>query len=119
MNIALWILQIILGVKLLTVSYSHGLRQSQPTMQDAIRRTGGFAPSLLSLIAICALAATIGLLLPGVRGITPIAALFTAALLSGSVVFHLRSREQPKIFVSAVLLAFALLVAYGRWTMMP
>jgi len=35
MNIALWIIQIILGIKVIIVSYTHGLRQSKPTTQEA------------------------------------------------------------------------------------
>ena len=47
MDMALWIIQIILSIKLVTVSYTHGLRQSQPTMQEAIQKMGKFSPPLL------------------------------------------------------------------------
>lgn len=42
MTTALWIIQVILGIKLLSVAYTHGLRQSQPTMQDAIQKMEGW-----------------------------------------------------------------------------
>ena len=40
MTTVLWIIQVILGIRLLSVAYTHGLRQSQPTMQDAIQKMG-------------------------------------------------------------------------------
>lgn len=123
MNIALWIVQIILSIKLITVSYTHGLRQSQPTMQDAINKMGGFSRPLLFIIAICAFIGTLGLILPGVMGlsswVTPVTAGILAVMLLSSIFFHIKSREKPKIFVSVVLFAFAVFIAYGRWVLVP
>ena len=121
MNAVLWIIQIILAIKLLTVSYTHGLRQSQATMQDAIRKMGQFSPALLYGIAACTFIGALGLLLPGVletaAWITPMTAALTAIMLLFSILFHIRCREKPNIFVSVVLFAFAAFVAYGRWVL--
>ena len=123
MHTVLWIIQIILGIKLLSVSYSHGLRQSQPTMQDAIQRMGKFAASLHYLIAVCTFAGAIGLILPGVLGsstqILPATAIFLAVTLLLSIFFHVRTREKANVFVSVILFAFAALIAYGRWVFTP
>lgn len=123
MNTALWIVQIILAIKLITVSYTHSLRQSQPTMQDAIQRMGGFSKPLLHLVSICAFIGTLGLILPAVMGlsawITPVTALIVSIMLLFSIYFHIKGRESPKIFVSLVLFAFAAFVAYGRWALVP
>lgn len=123
MNIALWIIQIILGIKLVTVSYTHGLRQSQPTMQAAIQKRGGDSKPLLYTIAVCTFLGTIGLILPGVFGsatwITPMAAAVLSIMLLISIFFHLKCRENPMIFVSIVLFALAAFVAYGRWALAP
>ncbi len=101
MNIALWIIQIILGIKLITVSYTHGLRQSQPTMQEAIQKLGRFSQPLLYTIAVCTFIGTIGLILPGVLGsstrITPITAVILSIMLPISILFHLKCREKPLI----------------------
>jgi hypothetical protein len=35
------------------------------------------------------------------------------------MIFHLRSREKPMIFVSLVLFAFAAFIAYGRGVLAP
>jgi hypothetical protein len=123
MNLALWAIQIILGIKLINVSYTHGLRQSQPTMQAAIQKMGKLSQPLLVIIAICMFIGTLGLILPGVLGlsswITPVTAVILSIMLLFSIFFHVKYREKPKIFVSVVLFAFAALVAYGRWVLVP
>ncbi len=62
MNFALWAIQIILGIKLITVSYTHGLRQSQPTIQAAIQKMGKVSQPLLVIIAVCTFIGTLGLI---------------------------------------------------------
>ena len=122
-DIALWIIQIILGIKMLNVSYSHGLRQSQPTMQEVIRKMGRFSKPLLYIISVGTFLGTLGLILPGVSGsptwITPVCAVLLSVMLLLSAFFHIRFREKPKIFVSVILFAFAVFVAYGRWMLVP
>lgn len=123
MNTLLWIIQVILSIKLITITYTHGLRQGMPTMQEAIPRLGKAARPLLTLAAVGTLLGVLGLLLPGVTElpgvITPVSACVMAVMLSVSVLFHLKSRDKPKIFVSVVLFAFAAFVAYGRWALSP
>jgi ATP/ADP translocase len=123
MATALWIIQIILGIKLLSVSYTHGLRQSQPTMQDAIRRMGRLARPLHHAIAFAAFVGAMGLTLPGIlrssTWITPITAILLSILLLSSIFFHIRSREKPNVFVSVILFAFAVFIAFGRWGFTP
>ncbi len=122
-NTALWVIQTILGIKLITVSYTHGLRQSQPTMQEAIRKLGRSSKPLLYTIAFCTFIGTVGLTLPGVLGssiwVTPVTALILSIMLLISILFHIKSREKPKIFVSIILFALAAFVAYGRWVLVP
>ena len=123
MNIALWIIQIILGIKLITVSYTHGLRQSQPTTQGAIQKLGKFSQPLLTIIAVCTFIGTLGLILPGVLGsstwLIPVTAVILSIMLLFSIFLHVKCREKPQIFVSVILFAFAVFVAYGRWVLVP
>jgi hypothetical protein len=123
MNIALWVIQIILAIKMLNVSYSHGLRQSQPIMQEAVQRMGEFSKPLHSASSVCTFLGAIGLILPAVLEssvwIIPVTAVLLSVLLLVSIFFHIKSRQQPKIFVSAILFAFATFVAYGRWILVP
>ena len=123
MNIALWVVQIILAIKLITVSYTHGLRQSQPSMQEAIQKMGRFSQPLLYIVAACTFIGTMGLILPAVVAspawIPPVTALIVSIMLLFSIYFHIKGRDKPKIFVSLVLFAFAAFVAYGRWVLAP
>ncbi len=122
-NTALWVIQIILGIKMLNVSYSHGLRQSQPTIQEAMQKMGRFSQPFLYLIPVFTLMGTMGLILPGVLGsstwIIPVTAALLSVILLFSIYFHIKFREKPKVFVSVILFAFAVFVAYGRWVLVP
>jgi hypothetical protein len=121
MNIFLWILQIILTIKLLTVTLTHGLQQSKPTIQEARLKLGPVSLLLLYVAALGSLLGALGLILPGVLDmaswITPLTALLVAAMLAISVFLHVLSREKPKIFVSLVLFLIAAFIAYGRWAL--
>jgi uncharacterized membrane protein YphA (DoxX/SURF4 family) len=123
MNTFLWALQIILAVKLLTVTLNHGLQQGKPSMQEAAQKMGLPARTLLYLAAAGTFTGALGLILPGLLNaaawITPLSAALMAVMLLVSIFFHVRSREQPKIFVSLILFAFAAFVAYGRWVLVP
>jgi hypothetical protein len=122
MNIALWIIQIILAIKLITVSCTHGF-QSKSTMQEAIQKMGKFSQPILYLVAVCTFIGAVGLILPGVLGsspwITPGTAIVLSITLLFSIFFHIKYREKPKIFVSVVLFVFAAFIAYGRWKLIP
>ena len=123
MDILLWIIQIILAIKLLTVTVTHGFQQSKPTMQESIQRVGKAATRLHILAAAGTFSATLGLLLPGVMTlptwVTPAAAVFSGLLLLISIFFHIKGREKPMVFVSLILSALAVIVAYGRWMLFP
>lgn len=123
MNVLLWIVQAVLAIKLVSVSYTHAFRRSLPTMQEAIKRLGKSSRPVLALVAVSTFLAAVGLILPGVLGvfprITPVTAGILSILLVASLFFHLVSREKPKIFVSIVLFALAAFVAWGRWTLFP
>jgi VIT1/CCC1 family predicted Fe2+/Mn2+ transporter len=123
MNTALWVVQIILAIKLITVSYTHGFRQSQPTMQAAIQKLGRFSKPLLTIISACTFIGTLGLIFPAVLGlsawIVPVMASILSIMLLLSIYFHINGREKPMIFVSVVLFVFAAFVAYGRWALVP
>lgn len=119
MSTALWIIQIILAIKLISVAFTHGFRQSLPSMQEAIQKTGKVSRGILYAVATGTFLGALGLILPGVLGasswITTVTAVILAGMLLFSIFFHIRGREKPKIFVSVVLFIFAAFVAYGRW----
>jgi hypothetical protein len=123
LNIAIWIIQIILGIKFITVSYTHGLRQTRPTMQQAIQKMGKFSQPLLYIIAVCTFIGSVGLILPAALGIltwiTPVMAVILSIMMLFSIIFHVKCREKPNIIVSVILCTLAAFVAYGRWVLAP
>ncbi len=123
MNFALWIVQAILAIKLVSVAFTHAFQRSLPTMQAAIEKLGNGARTILTLVSVATLIGALGLILPGVLRlypqITPVTAGVLCLLLLVSLFFHVRSREKPKVFVSVVLFALAAFVAWGRWTIIP
>ncbi len=123
MNTVLWIIQIILSIKLISTAFIHALRQDKPEVQAAIHKLGAPARPLLYLAALGSLLGGLGLLLPALSGVpgwlAPWAAAVTAGMLLASLVFHLLSREKPKVWVSLILFALAAFAAYGRFILAP
>lgn len=123
MNIFLWALQIILAIKLITAAITHGLQKSKTTMQQAAEKMGKYSRFWHVLIAILTLLAAIGLILPAWLGIyTQLvigSAVLTAFMMLASIFFHVRFRDKPMIFVSVILFAFAIFIAYGRLFLSP
>ena len=123
LNTILWIIQIILGIKLITVTFTHGFRQSAPSMQEAMQKMGKGSQPLHYIIALCTFIGTLGLILPGLPGsavwIIPAMAVVMSVMLLVSIFFHVKLRDKPQVFVSVILFAFAAFIAYGRWVLAP
>jgi VIT1/CCC1 family predicted Fe2+/Mn2+ transporter len=123
MNILLWVLQIALAVKFLSVAYTHALRPDPEKMRRGNERFGATARPLLILIGLGALLGAVGLVLPAATGtltwLTPWAAMLLALMMLPAVGFHAACREKPKSVVAVVLVALCAFVAYGRWTIAP
>lgn len=123
MNIVLWATQIVLAIKLLTTTYTHGIRPDRAKMQRGVASLGAARQPLLILIAIAALLGGVGLILPAAIGdlawLTPWCAAVISAMLLAATGFHLACRDKPNVAVSLVLAALAAFVAYGRWVLAP
>ena len=123
MNIVLWALQIVLAMKFVSVTYTHGLHPDETKMQRGVQRLGTLARPLLTLIALCAFLGGVSLILPAATGIltwlTPLSAALLALIMLLAVGFHVACRESPNIVVGLVLFALAAFVAYGRWVIAP
>ena len=123
MNLLLWALQIILAVKFVSVSYTHGARPDPAKMQKGMQRFGEVARPLLIAIAVCMLLGAIALVLPAATGVatwlTPWSAALLALMMLAAIGFHVICREQADDrgrFDSGRLAA---MVAYGRWVIVP
>jgi len=122
-NTVLWVLQIVLCLKFVSVAYTHGIRADPAKMQRGTQRLGSAARPLLALIAVCAFLGGIALILPAATGIlpslTPVAAAVLAVMMLAATGFHIACRETPNVWVSLILFAMAAFVAYGRWALAP
>jgi protein-S-isoprenylcysteine O-methyltransferase Ste14 len=123
MNIVLWVLQAILGIKFISVAFTHGIRHDQTQMRQSIQKMGQIARPLLIVIAILTLLGSVGLIVPAAFGVltwvTPLTAAILAALMLVSIVFHINCREKPNTIADIILFAIAAFVAYGRWVISP
>ena len=123
MNIALWVVQIVLALKFFSTAFTHGVRANQAKVERANQRYGKMARPLLTFIALCTLLGGAGLVLPAALGIltwlTPLAAALLALMMLGAIKFHVSCCEKPKIAADLVLFALAAFVTYGRWVIAP
>ena len=120
MNIALWIVQGLLAVMfgMAGVMKTFQTSKTKEQMSWAKKRSNGF----VRCVGISELLSAIGLILPLLTGIlpwlTPLAA-FGLMLIQLLAIFteHLPKKEYNVIPVNIVLLALAVFVVIGRWSL--
>jgi len=107
-----WALQIILAVKFLSSAFIHAFRQDKPTLQYGIQKMGPKSKPILAVISALLAIDAVMLILPRALGwdpmLTDYAAALGALLMLGSIVFHLKCRETPKVWISGILLLILL-----------
>ena len=122
MNIALWVIQILLA---LAFGMAGIMKVTQPI--DKLEARMGWVKSVgprgVRLIGTLEILGAIGLILPAVTGIlpwlTPVAAAGLALTMVGAMITHGRRGEYSNLGVNVVLLALALFVVYGRFVIVP
>ena len=119
----LWAAQIVLAVKLVSATYTHGIRPDETKMQPGFERFGRATRPLLIVIAALTFLGAAGLILPAATGVLTWLTPWSAALLAVMVLlgagFHLTCRDKPRPGVNLVLCALAAFVAYGRGVLAP
>ena len=123
MNIALWIVQILLA---LAFAASGFMKVSQP-MANLSKSMGGwvddFGPRYVRLIGTLEILGAIGLIIPAVTHIlpwlTPVAAIGLALTMLGAIILHGRRNEFPNMVPSLVLLLLAAFIILGRFVWVP
>jgi len=122
MNIALWIVQVVLGLMFLLAGY---LKSFRPL--DALAERMSFVtavpPAFVRFIGVAELLAGIGLILPAATGVLPGLTIWAgvglAVVMICAAAFHIPRREYSRAATNAVLLILAAFVAYGRWQVVP
>jgi uncharacterized membrane protein YphA (DoxX/SURF4 family) len=117
MNIALWVVQVILAAMFLMAGTTKVFRyddfvEKQPPMKT-------LAKPLVQFIGICEILGAIGIVLPLALGIapflTPIAAISLALVMFLALIFHGKRGEWKVFPMPTVLMLLAIFVAWGRW----
>src|ERR1700716_3401164 len=118
MNLALWIIAIVLavafagsGLMKLVVPKDKLVTAGQGWAQD-------FSPTNIRLIGLVEILGAVGVVLPAAVHIAPIlvplAAIGLVLVMVGAAVVHARRNEPMNIAVNVVLIALAAFVAWGR-----
>ena len=122
MNIALWIVQILLALAFLMAG---AMKAMKPRLEMAERMpyVEDFSDGQIKLIGALEVLAAIGLILPAVTGIlpvlTPLAAVGLVLTMIGAALTHQRRGETSAIGMNIILLVLAAFVAYGRFVLVP
>lgn len=129
MNIALWIVAVLLAVVFL-ISGIFKLFVPKEKLEALLHRLGGraeatgewtrdFSPGFLRAIAVLELLGAVGLIVPAALGIAPIlvpvAALGGVLLFAGAIIMRLGRGERATIVTDLLYLALAAFVASGRF----
>ena len=119
MNIALWILQVLLAAVFLW----HGWLFVAPPAELLEIMNAEFAPWFRIFLGVAELLAGVGLILPGVTRIlpwlTPLAAAGLMIVVASASVLHLSRGEIGSAITTAVLFVLVTFVAYMRWKVKP
>jgi uncharacterized membrane protein YphA (DoxX/SURF4 family) len=117
-NIALWIVQALLGLLFL---FGGVMKLVLPLdqMQGPVALPGGF----LRFIGVAETAGGLGLILPSLLrirpGLTPLAAAGLVIIMIGATVIGVLGGDPMAVLVPAVVGLLAAFVAYGRWRLAP
>lgn len=123
MNIALWIVQILLALAFVMAGT---IKATQPVdrLSDRMKWVNALRPpQIVHLIGILEVLGAVGLILPAVTGIwpwlTPVAAIGLVLTMIGAMILHTRRGEFPNLSTNLVLLILAAFVAVGRFAVGP
>jgi uncharacterized membrane protein YphA (DoxX/SURF4 family) len=119
MNLALWIIAIVLAV----VFIASGLMKQFVPKSKLVTSGQGWAedysPTNIRLIGLAEVLGAIGLVLPAAVHIAPmlvpLAAVGLALVMAGAIAVHARRKETMNIAVNVVLIVLAVFVVWGRF----
>jgi uncharacterized membrane protein YphA (DoxX/SURF4 family) len=118
MNVAIWVLQILLALAFLAAGLT---KISQPRQKLATNMgwVEDFTDPAVRSIGTLEILGALGLLVPALTGVAtvlvPIAAVGLALLMIGAAATHRRRGELPMIGINTVLLLLAVVVAWARF----
>ena len=122
MNIALWIIQLLLALTFLAAG---GMKLARPRLALAgqMAWVQDFSDPQIKGIGVLEVLAAIGLVVPPLVHIavflTPLAGVGLVLLMGGAAATHLRRREPQTVAVNGILLILAAVVAVARFGPYP
>lgn len=118
MNMALWIVTIVLAVSFLGSGLMKQFVPKDKLVTSGQGWAADFSQANIRLIGLVEIVGAMGLVLPAVTHIAPIlvpmAAIGLILVMVGAAIVHARRREAPNVAVNVVLLALAAFVVWGR-----
>lgn len=122
MNMALWIVQILLAL-VFGLTGMMKLIQPKEKLVQRMKWAEETAPNTVKTIGAVEVLGALGVVLPMLTGILPIltslAAVGLGLTMIGATLTNLRHKEYLHITVNVVVLALAAFVAYGRFVPIP
>lgn len=119
MNIALWVLQVLLAAAFL----AHGLLLLSPPPEIAAQMNAELPRWFWVFLGVAEVLAAVGLTIPGMTrvmpSLVPAAALGVVIVMIAATIWHLVRAEYSSAAITAVLLAMATFTAYARWRIAP
>ena len=118
MNIALWILQVLLGVFFvwhMTTLLRASAERTPPQMRWALEMPRGLRLFAAVAEGVAGVALVFAPLVHPLAWLAPLAAAGLVLLMAGAIVFHLPRREYPNIGLNVVLGVLAAAIAVGRF----
>jgi uncharacterized membrane protein YphA (DoxX/SURF4 family) len=119
MNIALWILQVVLAVAF----FAHGMLFLTPPA-EVVEQMNASLPRWFQLfLGVAEVLAAVGLTLPGLTRILPWLVTWAAVgimiVMVAATIFHIARAEYSSAVITLILLVMATYVAYMRHRVMP
>jgi uncharacterized membrane protein YphA (DoxX/SURF4 family) len=119
MNIALWILQVLLAALFLW----HGWLFLAPPAELVAIMNAEFALWFRIFLGVAEVLAGVGLTLPGITRIQPrlipVTAVCLMIVMAGATILHSSRSEMTSAIVTAVLFVILAFLAYMRWKVKP
>jgi putative oxidoreductase len=119
MNIVLWILQVLLAIAFA----AHGWMFLFPPPEIAVQMDANLPRWFQLFLGVAEVLAAVGLtvaaLIRPLRWAVPAAAVGIMIVLASATIYHLMRGEISSSVITAVMLAMATFVAYGRYRVLP
>ncbi len=119
MNISLWVATALVGGIFLFSGTVKSLLPRRRLIAMGQRGIGAFPMPLVRAVAVCELAAVVGLVIPWLsntaRALTPVAAIGLGLVMYGAAISHASLREPKQTGVVVGILAICAFIAAGRF----